>query len=211
MNTNQWKLAEHIIGRNLFLTKGHLQTVKGAIRTLRGIDPRCVLRCDNQALLGYYVKIISKLLTTVHQGVGDDGVSIEIVEGSSGDAFLDAINSQIDDIKLEQAVSLTDASAPRRFLIVNKAENLGSENEQALRYLLRDFPAINLACLYTTTLPAAEAVTMLQPAPAHYQLDIPGEETIAQIRRAARNSRNGSSIAKLLDRIFGSDIEFQRG
>lgn len=206
MNTNQWKLADHIIGRNLFLTKDHLKAVKGIIRTLRSTDPRCLVRCDNQALLNYYTRIIAKLLKTTQDGGGNEGIDVEVVAASSGDGFLDAINRQIEDIGLEQAVSLTDSSVARRCLIVTNAENLGRENEEALRYLLKDFPAINLACLFSTSLSPEMSdglLSLFQPAPAEYRIDIPSAELLAEIRHAASSTRNEQAVVKLLDRLFG--------
>jgi hypothetical protein len=206
MSTERWKLANHVIGRNLFLTKGHLQVVKSVMRTLRSAD-RCIVRCENQALLNYYVRIISKLLMLSNGADDHAAIDVEIVPASSGDGFLDAINRQIEDVGLEQAVSLTDSSVSRRCLIVTDVENLGRENEEALRYLLKDFPAINLACLFSTSLPTAAAdnvLPMFKPALDEHEIEIPGEQILDQIRQAAAGSRNGPSIIKLLDRLFAA-------
>jgi hypothetical protein len=208
MSNKPWRLADHVVGKNLFLSSDHIQVMDSLVSAINGNYPCCLLHCENPALLDYYAKIFTRRMT---QGnARGPGIEVETIPASADDSFLDKLNMLIEDISLDQAISLTDAAVPRRCVIISRVENLSTENEEALRYLLRDFPATNLAYLLTASGPCADAeklVPLFRPSLKHLRIDVPDVLALTEIHVAVQKSSKAGAIDKLLTRLFSEPMK----
>ncbi|MFN3239690.1 MAG: hypothetical protein ACE37D_21930 [Pseudomonadales bacterium] len=205
MDHEPWLLADHVVGKSLFFSKTHLQAIASLVHALQGNKPCCLLRCINPALLDYYTKIIARQLIEDSAFVDDMRIEVDRVTASGDDSFLDTVSQLIEGISLDQALSLTESSVARRCLMISQAEKLGPENEEALHYLIRDFPATNLAYLFTTSQPVNKSTGFLplfRPSLLELQLESPDKEALTRIRSAVQHSRKGAAIEKLMQRLF---------
>jgi hypothetical protein len=208
MTNKPWRLADHVVGKNLFLSTDHIQVMDNLLSAISSHYPCCLLCCENPALLDYYAKIF---LRRMSQGPGGSvSTEVETIEASAEDGFLDKLNTLLEDISLEQALSLTDAPLPRRCVIISRVENLSAENEEALRYLIRDFPATNLAYLFTASgrdVQSGSLMPLFRPSLKELHIEVPDVLALTEIHVAVQKSSKAAAIDKLLTRLFSEPMK----